>query len=682
MAQRKPTRTEFVRGRDPGPPAPPVNVSTLPVATPSILIGIGVIFAAAVVAFWSTFSAGMISWDDPDYIRDNLHLHKPDTNTHLGEPDWAGLLRLWNPNTLEPQNLQQYYPLVFSTIWLEYYAHYHAVTQFDAQGKPKPSALPLPDRLNKLYTLVHVDNFLLHLVNIVLIVWLVRRLGFSAWVALAAAAVFAVHPTQVASVVWMSERKNTLSGVFYLLAFILYLRHRRAADENPAASESARLILAQAVVYGVTGIGFLAFRIAQSPPGFLIPVSLVAIVVGTPLVALILNFSRPRGWGAYLACMAAFMAAMFSKTQTLTLFMSLMLADWLLQSRGKLPRLHIGHMLIRVLPMVVAGVIMTQVTARIEHSNGPSRNPTQITYQPDEQPVISTPPQRPLIAATAAWFYVYKFLAPVWLAPVYERWRVDIHDFKWYLPFLGWVVAVALAFFARKRIGGPVLFGMANFVIVIAPPLGLAPFNYQQYSFVADHFLYLACMYGGLTLAVLIDQLLERRGNPFAMRAAATGVGLLLLAACTTKSHFESRYWTDIETFWTRANTLNPRCYPGHLNLGNHFWRTGHPVKSIPLYFRCCEIQPRGMMHFQRLMAVIEAALGQNAPPEIIRRMTPLIKATPGFFPAQFARGNAYERIGMLKEACDDYRGILEQAPPNSQPWNEARMHLQRLKCP
>ena len=69
----------------------------------------------------------------------------------------------------------------------------------------------------------HIVNVLLHLLNSLLVWRLLLRLAVpGAWVV---AAVFeAVHPTHVESVAWIIERKDVLSGLFYLAAVLVWLR--------------------------------------------------------------------------------------------------------------------------------------------------------------------------------------------------------------------------------------------------------------------------------------------------------------------------------------------------------------------------------------------------------------------------------------------------------------------------
>jgi tetratricopeptide (TPR) repeat protein len=148
-----------------------------------------VTFAAYVPAF----RAGYI-WDDPDYVTQNPDLRNAEG---LGEI-WTG-----------PGTPRQYYPLVFTTYWVEHHlwgdwaGGYHAV------------------------------NVALQAANAVLLWVLLSRLGIPG--AFLAAAIFAVHPVHVESVVWVAERKNVLSGVFYLLAALAYVRFALPDGGGPSA---------------------------------------------------------------------------------------------------------------------------------------------------------------------------------------------------------------------------------------------------------------------------------------------------------------------------------------------------------------------------------------------------------------------------------------------------------------
>ena len=109
----------------------------------------------------------------------------------------SGLWQIWfSPSSVEKE--AHYWPLVYTTFWLE-----HKLWGFDPTG-------------------YHIVNVLLHLANTLLLWHLMRRLSVpGAWMI---AAVFAVHPLHVESVAWVIERKDVLSGLFYLAAALAWMR--------------------------------------------------------------------------------------------------------------------------------------------------------------------------------------------------------------------------------------------------------------------------------------------------------------------------------------------------------------------------------------------------------------------------------------------------------------------------
>jgi protein O-mannosyl-transferase len=85
----------------------------------------------------------------------------------------------------------------------------------------------------------HVANLLLHLVNVVLVLLLLRRLTHKDLASLFGALIFAVHPFQVESVAWISELRGLLGAVFCLVSLHLYLSYIALKDQGKSLSYSA-----------------------------------------------------------------------------------------------------------------------------------------------------------------------------------------------------------------------------------------------------------------------------------------------------------------------------------------------------------------------------------------------------------------------------------------------------------
>src|SRR4029077_8252630 len=137
--------------------------------------------AVTIFAYRPAWNGGFL-WDDDVYITNNGLLTAPD-----------GLRRIW----FSLDSPSQYFPLVYTTFRVE-----HAVWGLDPTG-------------------YHWVNLLLHVGN-ALLVWLVlvRLKVPGAWLA---GAIFALHPVQVESVAWITERKNVVMVFFFLLTLLAWL---------------------------------------------------------------------------------------------------------------------------------------------------------------------------------------------------------------------------------------------------------------------------------------------------------------------------------------------------------------------------------------------------------------------------------------------------------------------------
>ena len=143
---------------------------------------VALVFAVALGVYWPALHGGLV-WDD------DAHVTRADLR------GWTGLGRIWT----ELHATQQYYPVLHSAFWVEHRLWGDATLGY------------------------HLVNVLLHATAACLLALALLRLKGDRLAAWLAALLFAVHPVCVESVAWISEQKNTLSLVFYLLAALVYL---------------------------------------------------------------------------------------------------------------------------------------------------------------------------------------------------------------------------------------------------------------------------------------------------------------------------------------------------------------------------------------------------------------------------------------------------------------------------
>ena len=85
----------------------------------------------------------------------------------------------------------------------------------------------------------HLTNLLLHSANVWLLFLVLKRMTGAIWRSAFAAAIFAWHPLHVESVAWVSERKDVLSTLFWLLTIWAYVRYAEQSEGGTQKAESS-----------------------------------------------------------------------------------------------------------------------------------------------------------------------------------------------------------------------------------------------------------------------------------------------------------------------------------------------------------------------------------------------------------------------------------------------------------
>jgi Tfp pilus assembly protein PilF len=491
-------------------------------------------------------------WDDDDYVTANATLRS-----------LAGLARIW----LEPGSVPQYYPLTFTSLWLNYQI-----------GGASPFGY-------------HLVNVLLHATSAVLVWRVLHVLAVPG--ALLAAALFAVHPVEVESVAWATERKNTLSGVLYLSSMLAYLRFAGIGARGDGGRTEGR-----------------------DAPG------------GDPAI-----------WALSLVL---FLLGLLAKTVVCTLPAALLLILW--WQRGRL----VPRDLAWLAPFFVLGGALALVTVRMESAHvGAVGRDWDLSFI-----------ERTLIAGRAVWFYLGKLAWPSPLIFIYPRWTIDAGA-AWQYLFPAAALAATLALWlARARIGVGPLVAWLLFVATLGPALGFVDVFPMRYSFVADHFQYLASI-APLALAAALGTVAFRRGGE-RMQRAGVAVAVLVVAVCAVLTARQTRIYADIRTIWTDTLAKNPGAWMAHNNLGLLLFGEGRTDEAMAHYRAAIAVKPDDAFARNNLGRAL-ASVGRL---EDARAMlVEAVRSEPGNAEAWSNLGNVHAAAGRYDAALEAYRSAVAVRP-------------------
>jgi tetratricopeptide (TPR) repeat protein len=484
------------------------------------------------VAYAQTWHNGFI-WDDDSYVTNNPTLR----TLH-------GLWRIWSDVAATPQ----YYPLVYTSFWLEYHLW----------------------GLNPLG--YHLVNVFLHALSTVLLWRILTRLEIpGAWLA---AAIFAVHPIAVESVAWITERKNVLSAVFYFAAALTYLRFEAMRD----AGNSGR-----------------------------------------------------RHWHLYLISLALFVFALLSKTVACSLPAALLLVRW--WKTGRLKRQEIA----RLLPFFVIGLGLGLLTAWLEKHH----------VRAEGEEWSFTFVQRFLIAGRALWFYASKLFWPAKLTFIYPHWDVSVSSIgQWLFPLSALVAAVSL-WWTRAWIGRGPLVAVLFFAGTLFPALGFINVFPFRYSFVADHFQYLA----SVGLIVLAAAGLTR--VPRFIPAA-----LLVVLATLTWRHVS--VYRDLDTLWSDTVNKNPASWMAQNNFGMVLQRKGKEDEAIAHFQQALRLDSSKSEIYNNLGHSLTVKGRLN---ESLLHLRKALEINPNYAEVRYNLGHALLRAGLLDDAIVHLKKAVEINP-------------------
>src|SRR2546427_5582632 len=238
-----------------------------------------------------------------------------------------------------------------------------------------------------------------------------------------------------------------------------------------------------------------------------------------------------RPWCFYVLALILYVLALSSKTTACTLPAALFLILWLQKKPINWRRI------IQIVPFFLLGLGMGLVTVWWERYHQGTRG---VLF-------ALSPIGRVLIASRAVWFYLDKLIWPSNLTFIYPRWDIaptHLLDYTWLLA--GMVLCVPI-YFLRRYVGRSVEVATLCFVATLSPVLGFIMLYTFRYTFVADHYQYLACIGPIALISAGLTTLSRSFKN---VQWLVFGGVVVILASLSLLSWRQSAMYRDMETLW------------------------------------------------------------------------------------------------------------------------------------
>jgi tetratricopeptide (TPR) repeat protein len=493
-----------------------------------------ILAVVTILAYQPAWHGGLL-WDDDANI----------TSPELRSLD--GLRRIWS----EPMATPQYYPLLYSSYWLQQRFWGDSATGY------------------------HLVDLLLHIGCVVLVLKILRFLKIPG--AELATIVFALHPVNVETVAWITERKNTLSGVFGLAATLWYLK-----------------------------------------------------------------FDEGRSRRSYAFALGLFFFGLLSKTAIVTLPLALLVIFW--WKRGAISW---RRDVVPSMPFFFLSAAAGLMTWWVEHGSTAYKASTLNFSLVD----------RCLIAGRAFWFQLGKVLWPSNLMFVYPRWEINAAVAWQYLFPLAVLGLLGILWSLRRWSRAP-LAGVLVYIFLLLPTLGFLNIFFFIYSFVSDHWQYLACL-GIITPCASGIVLLGRQLKCW-QAWLEPGTTLLLAGVLFLLTWQQSRMYTNAETLYGTIIARNPACWMAYNNLGNILYQANRIPEAMDLFKQSLRISPDNAEAYYNLG---NALFQTGRTSQAIAQYEQALRIIPNFAKAHNNLGNTLLQTGRTSEAINQYKQALRIKP-------------------
>jgi Flp pilus assembly protein TadD len=475
----------------------------------------------------------------------------------------------------------------------------------------------------------HAVSVLLHALNAMLLFLLLDKATGFRWRSLCVAALFAVHPLNVETVAWISERKSLLSMLFSLLAVACY--------------------------------GWYAH---------------------TPEPA------RAERWRRYLVVVFFFALALLAKPMAVTLPLVLLILDYWPLERMPVPsspsdvRLvwrRLGGLLVEKIPLFVMSIASSWITIVVQHRGRAMTSTAAVTLK-----------ERVENAIVSYAKYIGKMFWPSGLSYYYPHPGSRLAAWEILAAVILLVAISALVWRYRER--RHLVFGWKLFVVTLLPVIGIVQVGLQamadRYAYIPLIGLFVIIVWelseaaerwhvpeaARAAVAALVAVALSavtvintgywhdsvtlythaREAIPFANTRIETNLGAALLdtgRAAQAMEHFKI------------AESLAPNMFVPHFNIGYALAQSGDNSHALPELQEAVRTATDAEEKTRALNSLAVAFLDLGANEQAEQAFSQLLKLQPNSLAGRAGRGQAFYNLGRYEEAGADFVAASELKP-------------------
>jgi tetratricopeptide (TPR) repeat protein len=448
----------------------------------------------------------------------------------------------------------------------------------------------------------HLTNVLLHTAAAILLFLVLRRMTGFLWRSAFVAAVFAIHPLHVESVAWVSERKDMLSGVFFMLTLWAYVRYVEKSEVQLGWGASRRP--KSKVWYGLTLL-FFALGLMSKP-----------MLVTLPFVLLLLDY-----WP-------------LNRFELSTLNSDESRAGPQHSTKRAL------RLVLEKIPFFALSAASCVVTLFAQ---------TEL-IQPFENISLSLRVGNALISYVA---YLGQMFYPAGLAVFYPYpvhslpiWRI--------IAAVSVLVSISAGVFFWRRTRPYLLVGWLWYLGMLVPVIRIVQVGAQAR---ADRYTYLPQIGLYLLLTWAVAELCAGWRH---RRVVLGGCATVILVALILCARAQTAYWRNSESLWTHTLACTSDNFVGHYGLGCALLKKGSVDEAIAHFQKALQIKPDyAGAHYD----LGNALLKKGSVDEAIVQYQKALQIKPDYVGAHNNLGNALRKKGNVDEAITHFQKALQIKP-------------------